>query len=456
MRNEKNKEMNINQKKSGFKAHFLLLLQILFGLTNFANAEPSDNIFKKSVQLSALPEITYDLYDVTIEVVPVMSQELKIEMEYLVDGKAEEVDRLKTLIEETVLKGQSGGSSAKVDLSFQNNFDLEIMGMKWSKLTFKSGAKETIKLKEFKVKRCRVWMPAKANVNLNVKYSTISIGGDIKGNCKLDIYDSKVVFGNVTEALLGEAKYSTLDFGSSRTCHLNFYECKVSGKVQEACRFQAKYTTLKLDEVNNLELDMYEGSCYIKDITTGNITSKYASIDIQKASDLELTAYEGSLVFDRVVKVLLNAKYLDLKGEQVDLLEMREAYENELTVGVVGSVISLEGKYNEFNIVQLNKSFVQSGYEDEIEINKVSTNFEKISLDGKYIESKIGLPIEAAFSLKGKVQYPDFSVNEGACVIRKKIGDDNQLEFHYDYHAVNESTPVINVNGYEIKFAIVN
>ena len=447
--------MKINQKKSGFKVQSFLLLFALIGLTTFANAEPSATIFKKSLQLGSLPEITYDLYDVTLEVLPVMSQELKIELEYLVDGNPEEVDRLKTLIEETVLQGQSGGSSAKIDLSFQNNFDLEIMGLKWSKLTFKSGTKQTIKLKEFKVRRCTVWMPVKANVNLNVKYSIINIGGDIKGNCKLDVYDSKVVVGNVTETISGDLKYSTLTVGNCEQGNLNFYECKVYGKIIKTGRFQSKYTTLQLDEVNNLGLDMYEGSCNIQTISTGIITSKYANLDIQKARDLELSAYEGSLVFDQAEKVLLNSKYFKLQGNLLKQLEMREPYENELTLGVVGSVHSIEGKYNEFKISQLNKSFMQTGYEDEIVINRLDGNFEEISLDGKYIQCKIVIPRDAVFSLKGKVQYPKFALNESAFVKRKKVGDDNQLEFLYESQNVNDSSPVISVNGYEFDFTIV-
>ncbi|MBR8536828.1 hypothetical protein KDU71_14735 [Carboxylicivirga sediminis] len=447
--------MKKSQIISGYKKSVYLILIMLLFATMGSVAEPLSNVFTKTIQLGGHPTISYRLYDVSAEVIVTDKQELKIEMEYMVDGKPEEVERLKDMFEKTVIQSDHQ-EVAEVDLSFQNNFELEIMGMKWSKLIFKSDTKQTIKLKEFKVKRCRIWVPKQSDVDLQSKYSTIDFYEDVYGYCNIDIYDSKVNLNSVSKSLMGEAKYSSLSLGDVAKADVNLYECKFkAGEVRDAT-IKAKYSSINTNNLQTLNLDMYEGTAGFGNVRRGQISNKYAHITIMEGNELDLSVYEGSLTFDRISRLKLNAKYMELKGDFIDELYLNEAYENEIKLSKVNAVESKDGKYNEFTIGDLCDRFIHSGYEDEIEISALETGFKTLSFQGKYLEITLSMVSPPAYIFKGNVQYPSFSINESDYTIRKKIGDSSKLEFNYEFKSPHESSPEITIEGYEIDFSILN
>ena len=410
--------------------------------------------YSNEVKLGASPNIELNLYDITAEVLPSESQSLKIELEYLADGKPEELKRLKEAMQSTILTSLSGGNEVKVDLMFQSNFDLEIMGMKWSKVTFKSNKKESIKLKEFKVKRCQIWLPKNANIDLNLKYSNLKFNNDIVGSCKLDLYDSHLLLNNVSETLIGEAKYSSVKIRNNKRTSINLYECKFNAIECREVRIDAKYTDVNIDQVERLDMETYEGSLVTRSVNDAQLTSKYTSLKFDDVTKLNFSAYEGGLEFNNIGELDLNAKYLEIKGGNLSSLTMREGYENEIKLNTMTTIDSKEGKYNEFTISRLEKSCIVSGYEEELEIEFVGSDFEKIELKGKYIEANMSLENVKAHKITGNVQYPDIDLPEERYTIRRKIGDSNELEFLYEFGNVDESSPIIKIEGYEMDLKI--
>ena len=109
------------------------------------------------------------------------------------------------------------------------------MGMKWSRLTTKgSGKKETIKLKEFKIKSYKIWLPANMSLNLDAKYSRVNINTNINGSVNLKIYDSQLTTQTIAGDVEGEMKYSSLMAHSLGNVDLDLYETKL--KAEESLK----------------------------------------------------------------------------------------------------------------------------------------------------------------------------------------------------------------------------
>lgn len=445
--------MKINQSISGYKQILLSFIILLGSINGLAQNETSTTL-KKKINIKSSADIQLNLYDITVNVRPSVNNEVRIELEYMADGKEEDLDKLKELMESSILKGNSGGSEAVIDLAFQNNFNLEIMGMKWSKVSLKSDKKQSIKLKEFKIKRCDIWLPEKSNIDVDAKYSKLEVKGNIEGNLRLNLYDTKSEFNEVSGNVTGDLKYSQLAMASTNNVKLKLYESTLSTKETKSLSLEAKYSKIATGETASIDLNIYEGSFNGNDAQNVNIISKYANLNMRVAKQLYLEGYEGSFMFDDVEDLRVSAKYIEFVASRINSLELLEAYENEIKIQEVNKLKSKDGKYNEFTIGSLGKSLVHSGYEDEIEIESVSSEFQKIEITGKYTEIDMTLANPKAFILSGKLQYPDLNISEGKYVIRKKIKDDNNLEFNYEYGNVNDSSPQIVVNGYEMAVSI--
>ncbi|MCT4647017.1 MAG: hypothetical protein N4A74_18665 [Carboxylicivirga sp.] len=440
--------MKTNRNMSGYKHLLLIIIFVLSTVCTWAQ-DVSSTLIKKEIKLGASSGVELNLYDLSAVVKPSSGNEVRIELEYIADGKEEELTKLKSLLESSVLR-TSGGSNAIVDLTFQKYFDLEIMGMKWKKVTIKSDKKQKINLKEFKIKRCEIWIPEKINVDLNAKYSKLDVTNNISGALNLSLYDTKSNFKELAGDVMGDLKYSQLTLASAGRIKLNLYECELTTKDSESLYLNAKYSQIRNEKTSSIDLNIYEGSFSCQSAEDVNVESKYAELNLGTVKKLDLKAYEGSCVFENAGNVHLSAKYLGLEAQKVSTLQLYEAYENEIKICEIKSLTSKDGKYNEFTIGKLEQSLVHSGYEDEIDIESLSAHFQKIEIAGKYNEVNLRMTNPQTYLLSGKLQYPDLKIPEEKYRIREKIMDDSNLEFKYEYGNVNATSPKISVSGYEI------
>ena len=446
--------MKINLNISVFKAKALVFIGLLLLTSSVIAQQDLSEMISNEANLKINPLLKLNFYELQVEVLPSGNQTAKIEFEYIANGKQEELDKLKANIEKSIFNVSSGGGELNVDLAFQNNFDLEIMGMKWSKLKFKS-SNETIKLKAFKVISCKLWLPSEANVDLTAKYSQLQYKQALQGNLSLNLYDAEARFQEVAGSVKGDVKYSKLNIAATSSLDLELYESKLYTDETASIKLDAKYSTIETGESATIDLEIYEGSFSGSDVGKLNVISKYADMQFGVVNDGYVEAYEGSINADVLEKARLTAKYIEFKAEKVKSFVMHEGYENEIKIGVVESVESKAGKYNELTIQKLEKAFIHSGYEDEIHVAQLASDFQKVDVSGKYVEADIVLANPRAHTLSGVVQYPDIDIDKAKYSVRREIGDSDKIEFNYEFGQVTEASPSILINGYEIQFKLM-
>lgn len=443
--------MKINQYIFRFKKQLLVLSFAIICSANFY-AQDETVVIEKNIRLKDQPNISINIYEARVDILPSNTNEVKVKLEYRAEGKDEEKTKLKAKLESDLLS--STGNQATIDLSFQSSYDLEIMGMKWSRLTFKSDNKESIKLKEFKIEQVKIWIPQQCELSLNSKYAAVQVLTNIDGNCKIDIYDTQLTTMDTSEKLSGKAKYSKLKVGDNSSSMLELYECKFQGGETKTSHLKSKYSNISFANLETLELEIYEGALSVNEVVSLNINSKYADLKLGEVQTLTLDAYEGKCAFESIDKLSLKAKYVDIAGGTINQLEMLEAYENNLAIEKLNTLLSENGKYNTFAIGTLYQSVELSGYEDEIEIGALSGAFKSVKLSGKYIDARLSIQSPKAYRLFGEVKYPDFDLNDNLYHIRKKIGDSDHLEIDYSFRNVQDSSPTIELNGYEMNFSL--
>ncbi len=451
MKNVNKKEMKTSLIISIFRKPILIIAALL--CLSSVHAQEQIKLATKEVKTGSHPTINVSLYSTKTEIIPSIDGTIKAELKYRVNDKEEHYSKLQEMIEKDLIN--VSGKEITIDLSHIRSSAIEIMGIKRNKVTIKSkNSDESIKVKGLYIEYLKVWVPSSFDFKLNAKYTSVNIGTPIKGYCHIDLYDTQLNAMNIDGELYGKGKYSKIRVGKHLSSKLDLYECNFDGGETSSSTISAKYSTIELADLQDLKLEMYEGMLSADNVSSAFITSKYAQLAMNEIGTLKLEAYEGKCAFESVEELYLKAKYLDIAASKVHSFKMNEGYENNLAFDVVDELTSENGKYNKFAIDRLNQSLLLSGYEDELDLGSMSGEFKELNISGKYIDAYITIQSPKPYSLMGKVQYPDFILEENLYHIRKKIGDSDNIEIDYTFQEINETSPIIKVNGYEIDFTL--
>ena len=130
-----------------------------------------------------------------------------------------------------------------------------------------------------------------------------------------------------------------------------------------------------------------------------------------------------------------------------------QSYEDEFTINKLGDFKSKDSKYGNYEIDVLTGSFELSAYEDDLEIEEVTSSVSQIELTGKYINASLGVS-DQAFNLKTNVKYGTIEYDEMDVEVKRYIKDGDQLEAEVLSKKSSLNPIQIIVQGYELDVEI--
>ena len=147
--------------------------------------------------------------------------------------------------------------------------------------------------------------------------------------------------------------------------------------------------------------------------------------------------------------------YKELISHQTDYTSITfdQSYEDETKIYSAGRFKSLNSKYGKHQINTLTGDLELSAYEDEINIQTVESTANKITINGKYIDSVIGLR-DQSYVLSTDIKYGKVDYNESDVEMKRYIKADDRLEL--EAHSKHKKTnPIkVTIKGYEVDVII--
>jgi len=155
------------------------------------------------------------------------------------------------------------------------------------------------------------------DLNLNVKYSDLEFQ-DVE-NCDMNSFDDVVKFGNISNNMDIDAKYSEIFAGSFDEADLEFFDCEAKAGNGNKLTLDSKYSEFKLGDIKSVNLELFDDV-----LTVGNVidldgrNTKYSEIDIDKleGSFKVLASFQDNynikIVGPSVKSIELEGKYTDL------------------------------------------------------------------------------------------------------------------------------------------------
>lgn len=365
-------------------------------------------------------------------------------------AESKEPENLK-ILENKMTENLISQSGKKVNISmkpYKSYNQFAMLAWNYIKMEFKDGS--NIELTKYKVLEFTVHLPEDMDLTIDARYGKLYHKSDIKGNLTLKNYDADYYGQKVSGDVNIDARYSQIDFNTCENGDVKLYESKLNASFKNNLKLDSRYSKIKTLGSGTLTYKGYEDELRSSVHGTVSMKTRYCEIEFMTADEIDANMYEGSLTLVNLKnKLKLNSRYLKANITNANEILMDSCYETDLILSEVNTITSAKGKYNKYNIGELKQAIDINGYEESIDINKVSNDFDKIYVDGKYIDLAMNIDSQIAYKLYGKVKYPDFNFDKEDYEVKLHDKQSSSIEFEY-YKHTSDTYREIKINGYEV------
>jgi hypothetical protein len=425
--------------------HFKLLLAVLLILHRPAIVEAQNfngsRTFNKKTLVAGNADILINNQsgDLKIYISSDNSVTMNSTVEISGNSKAD-VDKIIAAIDK--FKFSLSGNTLEIDTRFYKS--MNTINNK-STMTLVNGDK--VNIKDFKI-RHELHIPKTANINLNNKYSDIETES-LGGNAAFVLYNSKLIAENFSGELKIDAKYSKIKIGNiSQNTDFKLYDTKVEIESCGNTNINSKYSNCEIKKAGALIIDSYDDKFNIGNLNSLKFVSKYSDFVSQaSASEVKLDLYDCNLKINSAGRAFFNGKYSDVTLGNTGYLKIDDSYDNDIHLGNSNKIEVGLSKYSLFEIKSVTNFSINDAYDDQINIDKLNTDFERLSMNGKYGKLKVNAG-SVPFKVMFKIKYPKVDIPESV-KISKQIKDNSDLEL-----VGGETGGTIEVKGYDMKVVI--
>jgi len=219
--------------------------------------------------------------------------------------------------------------------------------------------------------------------------------------------------------------------GESRRFSIDY---NVKMPVKTALAIANRYGNTDIDELHGLvNFNIKYGNFTAGKLTRGNekplnkLNIAYGKGTIDETGWLDLTIrYCGSMDIEKSQALLLDSKYSKLSLGETSSLVGKSKYDN-IRIESINNLV-LENGYTETNIGVLTKKLSYEGSYGSFSIDNISSGFESIDVETRYMGVKLGIEESANYKLDAKVSYGGLKYNEENFKNQKRIIENNSQE----------------------------
>lgn len=423
-----------------FKSITLVILFVFISNIAFSQNYKTTESLEKSAATPKNVTIRISNYSADLKISTSDINTIKIITSVEISGKTkEDVEKILEAIEHFEFK--QNGNEMEIDTRFYKN--MQSLNNRRT-ITLLNGTK--VKIRELNI-RHELQIPKSANIVLNNKYSDIEMQS-LAGSADFELYSSKLHVGNISNNVQVKTKYSKLYFKEVLgDMDLDLYDSDIEFITAKNVKIKSKYSKVEAEKVEDLDLDSYDDKFYIDEISNLKFEAKYSDLVSEaELTKLELDLYDSNIEINSAKIGTFSGKYSDLKLGNVKELKIANSYDSNIYFEKTMDIQIDESKYSKYEFNEVSK-FSIDGYNDNISISELNSEFSGISVKGKYMKLEVNtrnVPFQLAF----KIKYPKIDIPESVKTI-KHIEKNSELEL-----TANDTGGLISVEGYNMKVVI--
>lgn len=430
--------MKRNQMDNRFKRVVTSLFALMILGLSISFGQPVSRIIERSYEVDPGTEISFKHQRGTMYVKQSTDSKCHAKLEIQINGSNEgEIDRLFEAIDLDASEGKSRIRTKTDIVSWQH-----IVGLSRVKL---KGGDVLRSIKSLNL-ILTIWVPAQQSVKLSNRYEKI-VMESLDANPSIALYSGDLEAQDINGDLSLAMKYSRGNVGRFRNGTFDFYETDLDLGNGDNLEISSKYSTIKIGTAKSLSLDSYEDDYQFSDIDGAvSIEDKYSEFNMKDIGEATFNLYETYINFQVAGNLMLKSKYSDLTGNRIAELSVSSGYEDKVKVDHAKSVLIDEDKYSEYRIGTLSKRFKIKGYQTFVDVDRVESSLEEISIESRYDKMNFGLPASLKYNLDAQLKYGTIKYREESRekLKHKKVGSETVVQ-------ITESGPApkISIRTYE-------
>ena len=310
----------------------------------------------------------------------------------------------------------------------------------------------TVKLNELKINYV-LTIPKSSNLVLKNKYSNVNLA-DLNGEINAQIYSGKLVGENISGNLTLNLKYSSAELSSAGNCEFDIYDSKIEIEKIGDLNLKSKYSEINIQNIGSVKMDVYDDKINISHLKSIKGKAKYTTFTLGSFDEGIFDIYDCTLSGQDVQMLYLTGKYTKISFNKVGKLDFPDCYDNKINITYLGDFKSTS-KYTSFTIEELGKNFNLSGYDDDVKIAHVLNNFEKITIDGKYLGVELNFEEDSQFKLTANLTYPKLEYPEEKIREVRYHKENSKLEYKGLANNASETVEsIVNFENYDSRIVL--
>ncbi len=412
-------------KKKKLNWIYKSILAIVIGLSLIKEgvlAQTMDKTIEKTVNISDNTQIistNINGADLTIK----NWEQDKIKVIYKIQVKAKNAENLKAFNEEleNKLNKQFEGSH---DKSLNVSFPLKNYNQKDEHVSIKfQNGKIKHRLAEFKLETI-IYAPKKNPLILIHSFNKLIIEGE-RNDLTLILSSCNFSMGNCNKLKLSTNFCKNVKIGNINEADLNIQSGGIStGVIENSLIVKANFANIEVSKINgNASLDISSStfkSSNIKELKlSGSFIREFKANNIEKTVIKKLSSSE--FVANNINALTIeDASFSTFRVAQIETLSIEKSSSSKFYVTAANVVEAPQCSFTDFSIGQLKKRFVTKSSSGSIKLDDVITDFEKISIDGQFVNININTQENASYKIEAELEFPNYRFHDITYSLKEK------------------------------------
>ncbi len=227
-------------------------------------------------------------------------------------------------------------------------------------------------------------------------------------------------------------------------------------KLSRHLNLDLDYGNLSIDSLStDNKIDVTYGNIKIKHAEKVDAKIAYGNIRINTGNEINVNLKYGDAKFGNIKSLKCNSQYSDISCSDIDNAYLKIQYSDTYLKNV--KALTIDGTYSDVEIDYLLKNFSFTSSYGDIEINKVSHDFELIDIKTTYSDANIIFSENHKFSYNISALHADVECDFLEDTAIKYIKKDDETKIIGHYNGCNDSHHVrIDMQYGDLEFGLRN
>ncbi len=263
-----------------------------------------------------------------------------------------------------------------------------------------------------------IYAPKHNNLKLKTSSASVRIE-DLEANADINTHMLRkdLYIGKCKNLKLHSYFCNDIEIGNVENADITLHSSKLHkiGRINNNLTLDSKFSSFSVISAKNADVILHSSSFAIDDVQNINLEASFSkNIIINNALDIDIRRLHSSNITNEKLNNLkiqsINFSTLNLKEITSDLIVDR-SHSSKFYIEKVDNIKFNFASFSHLKVEELTNSLIFEGQSGDINISEVNKGFQKIKVDGRFVNININLG-SCSYKLSVDLRYPNLVVQD--------------------------------------------